>query len=253
MENRENRKTNRHSRRWRLAETNRGRTGWCDGKSESRRFLACLGFTLLDVCDSSRVAAFSGRMCTAPPPLPPAHLLLDNHLQVFQPRPRPFSSLSPAPSRARFPSLRGSHPLLPPTPPRCIPRGIALFVRRGHENRNESYLDAPIDARNSAVGRFLRARNMTAVMTSLPTRAGHPLVETFREILLHFDRFYCTCEVALFQSLQRLRQRKRGLGDRERTREWEGGMRPWIFLFITNPKLLAVMKPELKNAHPETQ
>lgn len=131
---------------------NRGRTGWCDGKSESRRFLACLGFTLL-MCALVTRAAFSGRVCTAAPPLPPAHLLLDNQLQVFQPRPRPFPPSLPL--RLVLDSLPSAAHNPTPTPPRCIPRGIALFVRRGHENRNDSYLDAPIDARNSAVGRFL--------------------------------------------------------------------------------------------------
>lgn len=61
----------------------------------------------------------------------------------FRP-PRPPLSLSL--SHAIFPSLD-------PLP--HIPGGIALFIRSGHKNTDDSYLDALIGAKNAAVAHFL--------------------------------------------------------------------------------------------------
>lgn len=183
---------------------NRGRARWCDGKSVSRRFLACLSFTLWCVCSSC--VLLSQGIC--------ARLSSSSAFGQSSPGlepPRPSGSLSPSLSPSTSVTCDFSFsPRLPPPSPLHSERDCTFHQMRTWKQK-------------WLIPRCSDWCQELSRQMSLPTRAGQTKwVSTswwrlFHEILLHFKGGLLYAWGSPFLSLHKIRQRKK-----EQVRENEG-------------------------------
>lgn len=174
---------------------NRGRTWWCNGKSMSRQFLACLSFTLW--CVHSSCVLLSLGICAG---------LCNGLLQLICfwtiiSRFRASTSIALPPSFSLFLSVSCQFPF---SPSLLHSRGYCTF-RQMQTWKQKWLIPGCSDwcqELSSRMSQLKKAGQTKWVSTSWLT---------FNEILLHFKGGLLYGWESPFQSLQKIRQRRRGL------------------------------------------